>query len=205
MMQANSNPIGLHEIRSSIEKVTINVRDRKLGEVLQQIQKESGIVFEFNTRLKNLKITAHIFAPDWTSAVRKLLEDFSRVEVWDKNSLGRVRLLGGGNPSPLSIQKTSRLIKLESVPNTKKKIPRGKKYKIFLSENQLRELLKAPIDQPIPTHLFHDVQYKRFLRQFGLESPQELKDMDNSLTVRLEVRRQLRELKEQRETEKLEE
>lgn len=202
---AGANPIELHEISSSRGKVTINVRDREWGEVLQRIQKESGIVFEFHARLKNLKITARISAPDWTSAARKLLEDFSRVEVWDKNRLSRVRLLGGGKHSPLSIQKTSRLIQLESVENKRKKIPRGKKYKIFLSENQLRELLETPIDPPIPTRLFHDMRYKKFLRQFGLESPRELKDMDNSLTVRLEVRRQLRELEELREAEELEE
>ncbi|MFQ5671601.1 MAG: hypothetical protein ACE5G9_00770 [Nitrospinales bacterium] len=199
--RAAADPIGALEIRSFEKGVTIDVTERSLKDVLRRIQNDSGILFAVRDELGDITITARISAVDWTSAVKKLLEDFNKVELWDRGRLRRVWLLGGGDSVGRSIQKTAKVLDEADQEHKKKKIIRGRKYKIFLSEEELGEITKFPSIEPLPDYLIHDSRYRKFLRQFGLESLDDLKDMSNTLTVHLEVRRQLRELEERRQPE----
>lgn len=84
------------EINSSPSGITVHVMNKSLLRVLQKIQNESGVLFEIPKEMANATVTARFRARDWTSATLKLLEDFSRVEVWEDNRLSWVRLLNKG-------------------------------------------------------------------------------------------------------------
>ncbi|MFQ5717575.1 MAG: hypothetical protein ACE5GQ_10815, partial [Nitrospinales bacterium] len=185
------------EISYSPQGVSIHVRERPLGDVLRQVEGEASISFDIrDNTLADLKISARIMASDWPKATLKLLDDFSRIDIWNKEQLSRVVLLGKGNYSTKPIRKAaSRKV------NRVKRIFAGKKYKRFLSEEKLRRLIKTPINKPLPVALIQDWEYRTFLKQFGIESPKDLNDMNNTQMVRLEVRRQLRELRAQRTPE----
>ncbi|MFQ5716090.1 MAG: hypothetical protein ACE5GQ_03205 [Nitrospinales bacterium] len=196
------SPIGAHEIGSNQIGVAINVNNLELMDVLQRIQNESGINFVVHDDLSGEKISARIKAADWTSAALKLLENFSRVEVWDEDGLSSVRLLKSEGYSTTPNPNTDWTIKVKPAGKRTKHVMRGKKYEIFLSEKELLELIKAPSDTPIPAYFIKDLQYRKFLEQFGFESLEDVFDIHNTRTVRLEVRRQLKELKKRNESGK---
>lgn len=183
----------LQEISYSPQGVSIHVKERSLGDVLRQVEGEANIAFDIrDAALADIKISARIMASDWPKATLKLLDDFSRIDIWDEDRLSRVVLLGRGNYPTKYIRKTPRKV------NSVKRIFSGKRYKRFLSEKKLRYLIRTPINKPLPASLIQDWEYRTFLKPFGIKTLEDLKNMNNTQTVRLEVRRQLRELEEQK-------
>ena len=60
----------------------MHFRDYPLGEILKNIHDESGIRFNLSPQMAKKPISIDIEAKHWKNSVRKLIEDFSRVEVW---------------------------------------------------------------------------------------------------------------------------
>jgi len=196
--------VGEAEVGSSPRGVGIHVQNKLLLDVLQRIQNASGIRFQIQEEMLADRITADFAAVDWTSAVRKMLRNFSRLEVWDEDGLSSVLLLKSEESSTASSRNTDWMIKVKEAGNKKKKarhVIRGRKFEIFLSEKELLELIKAPSDAPIPDYFIKNFQYRKFLEQFGFESLEDVFDIHNTRTVRLEVIRQLQELKKRNEEE----
>lgn len=196
-----NGPSGMdhREIESTSSGIRVYVINKPLLRVLQKIQNESGINFVVHDDLFGEKISARFRARDWTSTALKLLEHFSRVEVWDEDGLSSVRLLKSDDYSAEPNSNTDWTIKVKPAGKKTKHVMRGKKYEIFLSEKELLSLIKAPNDTPIPAYFIKDLQYRRFLEQFGFESLEDVFDIHNTRTVRLEVTRQLNELKKRDE------
>ena len=78
----NPAPIRVGMISHSPDGIRIKVKNRSLRDVLQRIRNETGIKFQLYDDVINAKVTANFLAPDWKSAVRKLLADFSGLEIW---------------------------------------------------------------------------------------------------------------------------
>jgi hypothetical protein len=80
------------------QKVRIQVKERALKEVLEQIHQTSGVDFLLPKPMRNIPITATINAADWPMAIRQLLRSFNTAEVWEGNgkNLLRVTILGQG-------------------------------------------------------------------------------------------------------------
>ena len=92
----DSTPVDLDSepsipINQSAQKNSINFtpkgiqphfRDYPLGEILKNIHDESGIRFNLSPRMAKKLISIDIKAKHWKNSVRKLIEDYSRVEVW---------------------------------------------------------------------------------------------------------------------------
>ncbi|MFQ5673026.1 MAG: hypothetical protein ACE5G9_08020 [Nitrospinales bacterium] len=193
------------EVGSSPRGIGIHVQNKLLRDVLQRIQNESGIHFQLQEKMLADSITANFVASDWTSAVRRMLRNFSRLEVWDEDGLSFVLLLKSEEYSTALNRNADWMIKVKRTGNKGKKtkhVIRGRKFEIFLSEKELLELIKEPSDVPIPDYFIKDLQYRKFLEQFGFESLEDVFDIHNTRTVRLEVIRQLQELKKQNESGK---
>ena len=89
-----SIPIKGKKLGMSKEKVGIHVTNRPLDEVLQGIANQTGIRFKISNSLILKTITASIEASDWESAVKELLRDFSKIEVWTRDlNFTRIHLL----------------------------------------------------------------------------------------------------------------
>ena len=71
-----------NSINSTPKGIQLHFRDYPLGEILKNIHDESGIHFNLSPRMAKKLISIDIEAKHWKNSVRKLIEDYSRVEVW---------------------------------------------------------------------------------------------------------------------------
>lgn len=69
-------------INSSSKGIQLHFQDYPLGEILRNIHDETGIRFNLSSRMATIPITIKVEAKDWKNSVRKLVADFSRVEIW---------------------------------------------------------------------------------------------------------------------------
>jgi len=73
------------EIVVTPQGIHIQVKERVLQEVLQQIHQMSGVQFSLPPAMKKIPVTATIDRTDWPTVVRKLLRPFNTFEVWEQN------------------------------------------------------------------------------------------------------------------------
>ena len=71
-----------NSINSTPKGIQLHFRDYPLGKILINIHDETGIRFNLSPRLAKKPISIDIEAKHWKNSVRKLIEDYSRVEVW---------------------------------------------------------------------------------------------------------------------------
>ena len=71
-----------NSINSTPKGIQLHFRDYPLGKILINIHDETGIRFNLSSRMAKKPISIDIEAKHWKNSVRKLIEDFSRVEVW---------------------------------------------------------------------------------------------------------------------------
>lgn len=91
------------EINIVDKDVEIILEKCTLSDALQSIQYKSGIIFDLSLNLEAEPITAVITANNWTSAIRKLLRDYNRIEFLNSDgSLKKVRIVDRiDEPMPL--------------------------------------------------------------------------------------------------------
>ena len=86
IVSESSTPIYQSTSKSSITStskgIQLHFRDYPLGEILKNIHDETGIRFNLSPRMAKKTISVDIEAKHWKNSVRKLIEDYSRVEVW---------------------------------------------------------------------------------------------------------------------------
>ena len=75
-----------NSINSTPKGIQLHFRDYPLGEILKNIHDETGIRFNLSSRMAKKIISVDIKSKYWKSSVRKLIEDYSRVEVWTNRS-----------------------------------------------------------------------------------------------------------------------
>jgi len=71
-----------NSINSTPKGIQLHFRDYPLGKILINIHDETGIRFNLSPRMAKKPISIDIEAKHWKNSVRKLIEDYSRVEVW---------------------------------------------------------------------------------------------------------------------------
>ena len=84
--------------KTEVAKKSISLRFENLSliNVLQNIQEETGISFSTDPEIETLPFSATVQAENWEAAVKLLLKDFSRIEVWTDNlNTSRVWLYQG--------------------------------------------------------------------------------------------------------------
>ena len=86
IVSESSTPIYQTNSKSSITStskgIQLHFREYPLGEILKNIHDETGIRFNLSPRMAKKTISIDIEAKHWKNSVRKLIEDYSRVEVW---------------------------------------------------------------------------------------------------------------------------
>ena len=86
IVSESSTPIYQSTSKSSITStskgIQLHFRDYPLGEILKNIHDETGIRFNLSPQMAKKIISVDIEAKHWKNSVRKLIEDYSRVEVW---------------------------------------------------------------------------------------------------------------------------
>jgi|TARA_B100000378_G_scaffold58295_1_gene43120 hypothetical protein len=90
--------ISKSSITSTSKGIQLHFRDHPLGEVLKNIHDETGIRFNLSPGMEKSLISLDIEAKHWKSLVRKLIADYSRVEVWTNKPKTSQIWLVGSNP-----------------------------------------------------------------------------------------------------------
>ena len=99
--QPNHSPKSIYPNTSNkteVAKKSISLRFENLSliNVLQNIQEETGISFSTDPEMETIPFSATVQAKSWEAAVKLLLKDFSRIEVWTDNlNTSRVWLYQG--------------------------------------------------------------------------------------------------------------
>jgi len=77
--------------------INVRYRNEPLSSVLKNISDETGIVFQVSDELLKKDVNIDISSKTWRNVVSKLLEKYSRVEVWtENNDSSRIWLLKNG-------------------------------------------------------------------------------------------------------------
>ena len=87
-----------NSINSTPKGIQLHFRDYPLGEILKNIHDETGIRFNLSPGMEKSLISLDIEAKHWKSLVRKLIADYSRVEVWTNKPKTSQIWLVGSNP-----------------------------------------------------------------------------------------------------------
>ena len=81
-------------INSTSKGIQLHFRDYPLEGILENIHDETGIRFNLSPKIANDLISIDIEARNWKSSVRKLITDYSRIEVWtNRPKTSRIGLL----------------------------------------------------------------------------------------------------------------
>jgi len=150
--------------------ITIQFRDITLGNVLQSLADETGIQFQTPGYMASLPFSTDIRAENWKDAVRKLLNDYSTVEVWtDKPETSRVWVLSS-NPYVSKSTESPR--------------PTRVNYKAPQPATVLQptQPVMSQNDQSIsismlPPHILMEPGVLSYLQSKGVELPQDIKAM----------------------------
>ena len=67
------------------KSISLRFENLSLINVLQNIQEETGISFFTDPKMETVPLSATVQAKNWKAAVKLLLKDFSRIEVWTDN------------------------------------------------------------------------------------------------------------------------
>jgi len=76
------DPTPQSSINSTSKGIQLHFRDYPLGGILKNIHDETGIRFNLSSQMANNPISVDIEARNWKSSVRKLITDYSRIEIW---------------------------------------------------------------------------------------------------------------------------
>ncbi len=88
--QPNPSPKSIYpntNYKTKVAKKSISLRFENLSliNVLQNIQEETGISFSTDPEMETVPFSATVQAENWEAAIKLLLKDFSRIEVWTDN------------------------------------------------------------------------------------------------------------------------
>ncbi|MCH8156523.1 MAG: hypothetical protein IID18_02015 [Nitrospinae bacterium] len=163
-------PIPQSRIDSTSKGIQLRFQDYPLGELLQNIQRETGIQFNLPPRMAAVPVSVTVTADNWESAVRKLIGDYSRVEVWTNQlQTTRVWLMEGApyyQPSPNLHATGSRPQPIQSA------------RKAFAPAPNRTASNRSPVSlQSLPPHILLDPGVLNYLQSKGIDLPEEIKLM----------------------------
>jgi hypothetical protein len=166
---SGSNPslASLINIGPTETGIIIQVKNGLLIDVFQQIAKHTNIQFRIVDQLSSQRINVNIQAQSWDSGIESLLEDFSKVIVWDKYSRMENILILGTNKweSPAGPVNNVHDNRAPEYRDAKKKKPG-----FGLSISNLKKLVQVQLGHSFPPSLFADQEIRRYLKLRGIHS-----------------------------------
>lgn len=205
--------------------VRINVQNILLSTLLQYIHDRSGIEFKLGYDVVDEVITTSISASTWTEAVRILLKEFNKVEVWaNDKDLSRVVVLdgevdkildsevdkNGQTESPQLIAETQNIKTDFSSQKDFIKTQNQQTYtqatqsEVPLNWFQLRRLVRTRPGKLLSNSLFQEPRSREFLHLRGIDSPEDWKQVDKAKSIQNEAHDYLQILKKQRDAKRKE-
>jgi hypothetical protein len=162
-------PVPINQINSIRKNVQLSFQGVPLVDVLQSISDESGIKVILTSTFKTVPVNANIQANNWETAIKKLVDNYSRIEVWtDDPKTSRVWLMDDSEDGP----KISNIIQGGfNEPN------RFKKNKVSAPYNSSQAEKITRVDTMIPPHILFDPGLLFYLESVGVELPKSMESI----------------------------
>jgi len=170
-VQTKKNPlppvVPSGRIENGHNGISLNFHDFRLGDILQNIANETGIQFHTSPAMEDILVNTNITASDWPTALRHLLSDYSRVEVWT----------GDLDTSHVWLMKST-----EYKPTAKSGTP-GIKVQGNHAKREPRINVARPAVDPgsitsiLPPHLLFDPGVIKYLQSAGISLPEDMKPL----------------------------
>ncbi len=179
--------------------IRIQAENAPLGEVIQEIEKATGIHFYLTPEATSDPITREIEARDWKTALRKLLDGYNRLELWDKNlDASEIHILSGSGEFSAGSGQDDPETDPEYTPHTPtvvspKASPVPAQPTADLNRDQLLLLSKGRLRDPLPKTAFNDPKIKSFLDELKVNPKS---NAEAFMRARIKARRLLRALPE---------
>ena len=179
--------------------IRIHSESAPLGAVLKTIGQATGIQFHISAEARNNLITREIEAPDWKTALRRLLDAYDRLELWDPDlAASEIHILSGANngtpQEPAGENRQASHAPSGQTPQTDRRFapstPRPGQPVPSLNREQLMLLSKGKLRDPFPASAFQDPGIRFFLEQFQV-TPNSRGDA--FLQARIKARRLLKD------------
>jgi hypothetical protein len=182
--------------------ISLKWKNKKLGEILKELQASSGIKFKAPSSVKSESVTTQVYAATWSDAVRKLLKQYSTMEVsnsegdlvkvWIISSAGAGKTGAGRsiNGRKSGRNKTSGGSDASNLSRMKKKLKlsRSVSKKLY---TKLKEIKSWPADKKLPSSMYRDSDLKDFFSLNGIESKKDLNDISKINRIRRAARKQM--------------
>ena len=207
--QNGDQPFNNKTIQKSYRDQPINLRwkDKTLGEILEEVELASGIKFKASASVKEESITTQLYAATWTNVVRKLLKNYSTMEVSNSNGdLVKVWIMSGsaGDISGKTGRvgrnadrrkfgsKNKRVGRLDpsNLSRMKKKLKLSRSVSKALY-TKLKEIKAWPAEKKLPSSMYRDSDLKDFLSLNGIESARDLNDTSKINRLKRAARKQM--------------
>ncbi|QPJ64330.1 MAG: hypothetical protein G3M78_02525 [Candidatus Nitrohelix vancouverensis] len=179
-------------IAQTANGVAIQVKDQKLFDVAQALEQVTGVKFRVAGHLGLDLISADINQPDWPSAIRRLLVNYSTVEI-GSNPLGKVMILDRTGDMEI-VDEGQALAQENKSPGgfayrpakrIQKKI--WAKERIPYTKAQLELLLGDTFRSAIPEEIFHDPSFRALLTRHEIKKPEDLAHLPKAMQVKTEA------------------
>ncbi len=174
-------------INEENDKIFIKADSVPLIRVLEAIERYNGTHFLGQEAVEGNTISVKLSAKGWNELFRKLLSDYSWVSIinQDKSDSMTIHILPESSHSDLS---TSPLPDNIDTNTRKEKSASG------LSQSQLTRLSHGALRSPLPFELLSEPEIKLFVKNFGINTYDDMNDIDKAMKARNKARQELRSL-----------
>ncbi|MFQ5716857.1 MAG: hypothetical protein ACE5GQ_07105 [Nitrospinales bacterium] len=164
-----------HGIRLSPDGVRVNVKNKPLRETLQRFQSLTGIRFALHRDVLNDRITANFLAPDWKTAVTRLLENFSVVGFGDDGLPSRVWVMRSRGDALIPAQPVQ-TVRRES-PRPRTQVQKGPYPRVIRNPATVPDRPAEMTLSMLSPRLLMEPGLLNYLESAGVEVPEEMKRM----------------------------
>lgn len=185
---SNSSLSSLINIGPTETGVIIQVNNGLLIDVFQQIAKHTNIQIKIADQLSSQRINVNIRAQSWDSGIESLLEDFSKVIVWDEYSKMENILILGTNGLELPSGSANNVYVKRTPGNREAK---KNKPGSGLSIPKLKKLVQVQLGHSLPSSLFKDREIRRYLKLRGIHSLNDWKQSKKRRVLQFLAKREL--------------
>lgn len=106
-----------HNTEVAPKRISLRFENLSLVNVLKSIHQETGVSFSINPEMETDPFSAAIQADNWETAIKELLKDFSRVEIWTgRLETSRVWVMSGQDGNSEDFQRNTDIRLSRQVP-----------------------------------------------------------------------------------------
>jgi hypothetical protein len=159
--------------------ISLQFEDLTLLDVLRNIQEETGILFSIDPTLETVPFNARIQADNWEAAIRELLKEFSRVEVWTDNlETSRIWVLSGNVETAPEAQVNRQTARQAKPAPQRQPRFRTAPAPAIAPAPAPKPAVKASVRiEDLPPHILFEPGVLTFFKSKGLALPDNVKNM----------------------------